>query len=50
MAGKLAAVFTHIEREGHAFWRGRISGFRDLAQGFCDRMHTAGGGGAAYDF
>jgi Flp pilus assembly protein TadD len=44
-------VFSRTERNGQAFWRVRTSGFQDVAQaqGFCDRMRTAGGGCTVFD-
>jgi len=44
-------VFLRTERDGQAFWRVRTSGFQNVsqAQGFCDRMRTAGGGCSVFD-
>ena len=44
--------FSRIDRDGHAFWRVRTSGFTDLAQAkaFCDHVRAKGGGCSVADF
>jgi Flp pilus assembly protein TadD len=45
-------VFSQTKRDGHTYWRVRTAGFSNVAQAhsFCDRLHTAGGGCAVFDF
>jgi hypothetical protein len=44
--------FSRIDRDGHAFWRVRTSGFSDVAQAkaFCDHVRAKGGGCSVADF
>jgi SPOR domain len=45
-------VFTRTDRDGHTFWRVRMSGFADVAQAraFCDHVRAKGGGCSVADF
>lgn len=45
-------VFTKTERDGHVFWRVRVSGFSDTTQGktFCDQVKAKGGGCSVAEF
>ncbi len=44
--------FSRIERDGHTFWRMRISGFPDVDQAkvFCEHVRAKGGGCSVADF
>lgn len=44
--------FSRIERDGHTFWRLRMSGFPDVdqAKAFCDHVRAKGGGCSVADY
>jgi SPOR domain len=44
--------FSHVEHDGHTFWRVRTSGFADVAQarGFCEKVRTKGVGCSVTEF
>ncbi len=45
-------VFTHVEHDGHGFWRVRTTGFSDAAQArtFCEHVKAKGGNCSVADF
>lgn len=45
-------AFSRIERDGKTFWRVRVAGFNDAAQGrsFCEQVRAKGGGCSVAEF